>query len=1154
MEVLAKGPILDWTNNGKLHERFLEWKKKVSILCRGLVKAKADPEFVCLCIYQWSGERGQNILDKATIPANDRKKWEIHLRKVEEQCKPRGSKLVPATQYKELTQGDMELPEYIEKCRQVTDACGWPEDAKDMALRNTILLGLKNPKVYLKCLEEDQDSLTAERVIEIVTLLYNSDCQRSIMQTLSTATAATTAIQQGSTQIHKVQAKYQKDGKSMEWSNRDKMSKDKEHGETKRQSCFCCGAKPAHPRSQCPAKDVTCHKCGKKGHYKKCCKSKTGKQSTTGEPRRVQVHGLQAPQTGATANQISTRDPPQDYQMMFSPHVLQDNQHNVSPYPDFSYPKDLNQSIKRNQYYTKTIDEVSAELHGGKHFTLVDAKSGYWMVELDNESSLLTTFNTPWGKYKWLRLPFGLKVSADVFQERLNAVLKEVKGITGCIDDILMRGVDSKDHDVNLLQLVETARMNGIKFNPKKLQFKTTKCDFFGQIITPEGMKSEDKKVEAIKQMKVPKDKKALQSFQGMISYLKRYSAKLMRLFEPLRLLLREEMEWTWDSSHQDAFNAIKEELSRTPVLAYFDRKGELVIQTDASMKGLGAILLQEGKPVIYVSRTLTPAEERYSNIDRELLGVVFAMERLHSYVYEILATDPFKYKPQTQQPSNLWNSIVDHLHDVKNPAFSVTQRAVKDKFNLSKEKFIAKKKEQDKASGIDVEVTEIDMLLEEIINNEKYYELECKDKDESERQREARGILQCLQKVNEATKANYSLIVDLYHQAEFPDYTNFPIVDKLIHGCVSKESKRKLVAKGKNVSAKDCLELMRKYEVVEATMKKLQDSCDAHVDASYTRDPTQSHKRIGPRESSLSLSQMERTPVSGARKTFIPATSVQPRLQHVHSAWGFIQKIRAVNPMRSQVDTGAMESCMSISMLPQIRLSLRKLKPTDIIIHSTSGADLQNCGTTGIKVTCNNITTMARFYITKQECPFILALEFYTEFKLVTAAPVCIPQSISMKPYLIEAVHIPEESAVDYHNHKKKWKEHLPLGKVTSDTLEDLNQIFSNTFHGQVSPFEGEVSFKLSPDAKPIQLPPPAVPQSITPQLKKELDKMEQEEIKIACPETTEWVHNLVTVVEKNGTLRLCLDSRELIQESLRVSEVTRWRAVVELLPLLIV
>ena len=116
-----------------------------------------------------------------------------------------------ATQYKVLTQGDMELTEYIKKCRQITDACGWPENAKDMALRNAILLGLKNPMVYQKCLEENQDTLPADRVIEIATDIYNSDCQRSIMQTLSTASAAATAIQQGSTQVHKLQGNQKKD-------------------------------------------------------------------------------------------------------------------------------------------------------------------------------------------------------------------------------------------------------------------------------------------------------------------------------------------------------------------------------------------------------------------------------------------------------------------------------------------------------------------------------------------------------------------------------------------------------------------------------------------------------------------------------------------------------------------------------------------------------------------------------------------------------------------------------------------------------------------------------------------------------------------------------------------------------------------------------
>ena len=183
----------------------------------------------------------------------------------------------------------------------------------------------------------------------------------------------------------------------------------------------------------------------------------------------------------------------------------------------------------------------------------------------------------------------------------------------------------------------------------------------------------------------------------------------------------------------------------------------------------------------------------------------------------------------------------------------------------------------------------------------------------------------------------------------------------------------------------------------------------------------------------------------------------------------------------------------MPTSMLPQIGLSKNNLKPSDAIIQGMSGADLQNCGTIDVNVTCNDITAKARFYVTKSECAFILGIGFCKKFELVTIAPVCIQQSISMKPNHVEAVHITDESEADYHKFQKKWKKHLPLGMKT------------------------------------VQLPPCAVPQSIMPQLKKELDKMEQEGIIRACPETTEWVHNLVTIVKKNGTLHLCLDPRNL-------------------------
>ena len=299
-------------------------------------------------------------------------------------------------------------------------------------------------------------------------------------------------------------------------------------------------------------------------------------------------------------------------------------------------PKDLNENMERNPFYCRTVAEIQAELGRTKPrwFTLLDAKCGFWMVLLSRISSFLTTFNTPWGKYRWLRLPFGLKVSSDVFQERLDAVVKHIKNVSNIVDDCLAYGEDEIQHDVALITLLEAARMNGVKFNAEKMQFKTTNCKFFGEILTEMGMKIDEEKVEAIEKMTAPTNKMELQSFLGMVNYLKRYTPVLTEVSVPLRDLVKDDIEFSWESSHQAAFEQIKRALTSTPVLAYFDATKPHVIQTDASEKGLGGVLLQEGRPVMYISRSLTPTEANYSNIERELLSLVFGMERLHNFVY----------------------------------------------------------------------------------------------------------------------------------------------------------------------------------------------------------------------------------------------------------------------------------------------------------------------------------------------------------------------------------------------------------------------------------------------------------------------------------------------------------------------------------------
>jgi len=128
-------------------------------------------------------------------------------------------------------------------------------------------------------------------------------------------------------------------------------------------------------------------------------------------------------------------------------------------------PKDLNQAIKRNQWYSRTVDDILPELPHSKYFSLLDAKSGYWHVPLDKESSFLTTFNTPWGKCRWLRLPFGLRVAGDVFQERIDRVLRSVPNSVGIVDDILCHGNEEATHDAALITLLETARAYNLIFN-----------------------------------------------------------------------------------------------------------------------------------------------------------------------------------------------------------------------------------------------------------------------------------------------------------------------------------------------------------------------------------------------------------------------------------------------------------------------------------------------------------------------------------------------------------------------------------------------------------------------------------------------------------------------------------------------------------------
>ena len=264
----------------------------------------------------------------------------------------------------------------------------------------------------------------------------------------------------------------------------------------------------------------------------------------------------------------------------------------------------------------------------------MDAKNGYWSIRQDEPSSKLTAFNTPFGRYRFLRMPFGLVVSQDVFQQRMDAILERCPGCIGIADDIAVYGQNEEEHDQHLLNLMKVAQEDGLVFNSSKCTIKTREIPFFGMLYSTDGVKPDPERVEAISTLPAPENAREVQEFLGIATYMAPYIPLLTHHSAVLRELLRKDVEYTWLQSHDEAFQMIKSLICKATTLAYFDPNKSSTLQVDSSLKGLGVVLMQEGRPISFASKSLTDTESRYANIERELLAVVYGCERFHTFLY----------------------------------------------------------------------------------------------------------------------------------------------------------------------------------------------------------------------------------------------------------------------------------------------------------------------------------------------------------------------------------------------------------------------------------------------------------------------------------------------------------------------------------------
>lgn len=292
----------------------------------------------------------------------------------------------------------------------------------------------------------------------------------------------------------------------------------------------------------------------------------------------------------------------------------------------------------RERYIFPSVDQTLGMLTGAQYFSKLDANTGFWQIPLSKESALLTMFITPNGRYHFNRLPFGIASAPEHFHNMMmTEITTGLEGVVCHMDDVLIWGATKEQHDTRLRAVLERAEKAGVTLNMSKCEFGQREVKFLGVIVSADGMRPDPDKTRAVQDMKEPTNVSELRSFLGMVNQLGKFIPNLSEKDKPLRDLLSTKNMWLWGHEQGQAFCNLKRELSSTPVLRLYDPNKPQKISADASSYGLGAVMLQKERdvwsPVAYVSRSLTPTEQRYAQLEKEALALTWACERFNDFI-----------------------------------------------------------------------------------------------------------------------------------------------------------------------------------------------------------------------------------------------------------------------------------------------------------------------------------------------------------------------------------------------------------------------------------------------------------------------------------------------------------------------------------------
>ncbi|GKA67825.1 putative reverse transcriptase domain-containing protein [Tanacetum coccineum] len=309
--------------------------------------------------------------------------------------------------------------------------------------------------------------------------------------------------------------------------------------------------------------------------------------------------------------------------------------------------RELNKLTIKNRYPLPRIDDLFDQLQGSSVYSKIDLRSGYHQLRVREGDIPKTAFRTRYGHYEFQVMPFGLTNAPAVFMDLMNRVCKPYldKFVIVFIDDILIYSRNKEEHASHLRIILELLRK-------EKLYAKFSKCDFWihivqflGHLIDNQGLHVDPAKIEAVKNWTSPTTPTEVRQFLGLAGYYRRFIEGFSKIAKPLTKLTQKNKNYVWNEEQESAFQLLKQKLCEAPILALPEGNDNFVVYCDASLQGLGVVLMQREKVIAYASRQLKPHEENYTTHDLELGAVIFALKIWRHYLYGTKCTVFTNYK-----------------------------------------------------------------------------------------------------------------------------------------------------------------------------------------------------------------------------------------------------------------------------------------------------------------------------------------------------------------------------------------------------------------------------------------------------------------------------------------------------------------------------